>query len=468
MGKKRLPKIENVEIVDISAKGKAVGKVNEKVIFIPFAVPGDIVDVQVTKKRSSYFEGNIIAYKKKSDLRIQPRCKHFGVCGGCKWQNLSYNDQLRFKQKQVISNLQKISGKEIPESMPIMGSENQFFYRNKLEFSFSNKKWLTDYNKEITFEERNMNGLGFHMPGMFDRILDIDECFLQPEPSNAIRLFIRDFALNNGLGFYDPRNHEGLLRNLIIRNSSREEWMMILVAGEDDKENIERILTKTVQEFPQLISVYYTINQKVNDTIYDLDLHLFHGQEFISETMEELTFQISPKSFFQTNTLQSLELYKVVRDFAGLTGKEIVYDLYTGTGTIANFIARDAKKVVGIDAVADAIIDAIKNAGINGIDNTGFYAGDILKLLNSDFIKKNGNPDVIISDPPRAGMHPKVIQQINRVRPLRIVYVSCNAATQARDISMLDDVYKVLAVQPVDMFPHTHHVENVLLMERIN
>jgi 23S rRNA (uracil1939-C5)-methyltransferase len=460
-----LPELKDLKIIDAGSDGRAVGKYEDRVVFVPFVVPGDVIDVQVTKKKKSLMEARLIKITEFSDRRTEPECKHFGVCGGCKWQNMKYEEQLFFKQKQVEESLKRIGKIDLPEISPIKGSEQVFFYRNKLEYTFSNKKWLTDFSKDIDFAERNMNGLGFHKPGMWDRILDIEKCYLQEEPSNAIRLAVRKYALENELKFYDVKQRIGLLRNLIIRNTSTGEIMVILVVNYFDQTQVNGLLNFVSEQFPQITSLMYIVNPKQNDTIYDLDVKLFKGEAFITEEMEDLQFKIGPKSFYQTNSHQAYELYKVAREFADLKGEEIVYDLYTGTGTIALFVAAKAAKVVGIESVPEAIEDAKENAALNKIENTSFFAGDMLKVLNDEFVASNGTPDVIITDPPRAGMHEKVVKQILSILPKRIVYVSCNPASQARDVALLDDAYEVKKVQPVDMFPHTHHVENVMLLE---
>jgi len=464
--KKELPVFEKMEIIDAGSEGKAVGKVDERVVFVPYVIPGDIVDVKTYKKRKSYFEGEAIHFHKYSEKRVEPKCEHFGVCGGCKWQNMNYGDQLFYKQKQVEDNLKRIGKFEMPEIQPIIPSKNIFFYRNKLEFTFSNKRWLTDFSRDVNFEDENMNGLGFHIPGIFDRILDLDNCYLQDEPSNSIRLAVKKYADENKLDYYDVRKWSGFLRNLLIRNTSIGELMVILVVNYDDPEKIFGLLDYIYEKFPEITSLNYVVNQKKNDTISDLEIKLYKGQTHITERMEGLKFKIGPVSFYQTNSLQAYELYKVARKFAGFMGDELVYDLYTGTGTIANFIAAKVSKVVGIESVPASIENAIENSEINNITNTSFFAGDIAKVLDENFVQENGMPDVIITDPPRAGMHEKVIKQILKIAPEKIVYVSCNPATQARDITLLSEKYEVKKIQPVDMFPQTHHVENVMLLER--
>ena len=459
-----MPLVKEMEFIDAAAEGKSVGKYNEKVVFVPYVVPGDVADVQLVRKKKSFLEGKATQILKYSERRTEPKCGHFGVCGGCKWQNMKYDEQLYFKEKQVVEGLKRIGKIEPREKRPILGSSEVYFYRNKLEYTFSNMRWLTEFSKDIDFTDRNMNGLGFHIPKMWDRILNIDNCYLQASPSNDIRLAVKKYADDNNLGFYDVKKWTGFLRNLIIRNTSTGEWMVILVVREDDKEKINGLLSHLAEKFPEITSLMYVVNPKTNDTIYDLEVMLFKGQAFITEKMEGLEFKIGPKSFYQTNSKQAYELYKVAREFANLQGDEIVYDLYTGTGTIANFVASKAKKVVGIESVGMAIEDAKENSKINHIGNTDFFVGDMLKVLDDDFISKHGKPDVIITDPPRAGMHEKVVRQIMKAAPKTIVYVSCNPATQARDAAILSESYEVLKIQPVDMFPHTQHVENVMLL----
>lgn len=470
--KKILPILENVTVLDASSDGQSVAKTDEYVIFIKGAVPGDVVDVQVTRKKSKYREAKTIAIKKASEKRVEPVCQHFGVCGGCKWQNMSYEWQLFYKQKQVTDALTRLAKIELPEIQKIIPSKKVYHYRNKLEFTFSNKKWLTEEqikDKDRTFEEglgeNARNALGFHIPGLFDKVLDIETCYLQEDPSNAIRNEIKKYAFENKLPFFDLREKTGLLRNIIIRSTSTGEWMLIVSFYYDDKKVIASLLDHIAEAFPQITSLQYVINPKQNDTIGDLEITVYKGNDSIYENMEGLKFKISPKSFYQTNSDQAYELYKVTRDFAGITDSDTVYDLYTGTGTIANFVAHQAKKVVGIEYVPAAIEDAKVNSKINRINNTSFYAGDMKDVLNDAFIRENGRPDVIITDPPRAGMHDDVTKKILEISPKRVVYVSCNPATQARDLQLLDEKYKVTRVQPVDMFPQTHHVENVVLLE---
>ena len=446
-----------------------MAKVNELVIFVPYVVPGDVVDLQVKRKKNHYAEAVAVKFHEKSPLRTEPFCSHFGVCGGCKWQCLSYEEQLKYKQKQVFDNLTRIGKVELPEFRPILGSEKTRFYRNKLEFTFSNKRWLTEEEVKQDVKYDQMNAVGFHIPGAFDKVLAIDKCWLQDDISNQIRNAVRDYAYAHDFPFFDLRTQEGLLRNIMIRTSSTGELMVVLqckVTDDEGRRKMEEILQFMADSFPQITSLMYVINNKCNDAIGDLDVEVFKGNDHIFEEMEGLRFKVGPKSFYQTNSEQAYNLYKVAREFAGLTGNELVYDLYTGTGTIANFVARQARKVVGIEYVPEAIEDAKVNSALNGIDNTLFYAGDMKDILTNDFIAEHGRPDVIITDPPRAGMHNDVIDVILAAEPKRIVYVSCNPATQARDLQLLDSKYKVTAVQPVDMFPHTHHVENVVQLER--
>lgn len=446
-----------------------MAKVNELVIFVPYVVPGDVVDLQVKRKKNHYAEAVAVKFHEKSPLRTEPFCSHFGVCGGCKWQCLSYEEQLKYKQKQVFDNLTRIGKVELPEFRPILGSEKTRFYRNKLEFTFSNKRWLTEEEVKQDVKYDQMNAVGFHIPGAFDKVLAIDKCWLQDDISNQIRNAVRDYAYAHNFPFFDLRTQEGLLRNIMIRTSSTGELMVVLqckVTDDEGRRKMEEILQFMADSFPQITSLMYVINNKCNDTIGDLDVEVFKGNDHIFEEMEGLRFKVGPKSFYQTNSEQAYNLYKVAREFAELTGNELVYDLYTGTGTIANFVARQARKVVGIEYVPEAIEDAKVNSDLNAIDNTLFYAGDMKDILTNDFIAEHGRPDVIITDPPRAGMHNDVIDVILAAEPKRIVYVSCNPATQARDLQLLDGKYKVTAVQPVDMFPHTHHVENVVQLER--
>ncbi|WP_289054924.1 23S rRNA (uracil(1939)-C(5))-methyltransferase RlmD [Carboxylicivirga marina] len=468
MGRSRRnkPLLKKVTITDVAAEGKAMCRVEDRVVFVQKAVPGDVVDVQVTKKRRNYYEGFPVYFHEYSKIRQEPLCEHFGVCGGCKWQALPYEHQLKYKEREVLNNLSRIGKVELPESMPILGSEQTEFYRNKLEFTFSNNRWLSEAELQSDETIEHRNGVGFHIPGMFDKVEDVKKCHLQKDPSNAIRLAIKEYALEHGLTFFDLKKQEGFLRTLIIRTSTTHELMVILTLFHEDKENREALLNYLKEQFPEITALMYVINEKKNDTITDQDIILFNGRDHIFEEMEGLKFKIGPKSFYQTNSEQAYELYKVTRDFANIKSHEVVYDLYTGTGTIANFVAKQAKKVVGVEYVPEAIEDAKVNSSINNIDNTVFFAGDMKDVLNFDFIEKQGHPDVMIVDPPRAGMHADVVQTILTTAPDRIVYVSCNSATQARDLNLLDVRYRVTKVQPVDMFPHTHHVENVVLLER--
>ena len=467
--RKPLPILTDILITDVAAEGKAIAKVDNLVIFVPYVVPGDVVDLQIKRKKHSYAEAEAIAIKKPSELRAKPFCKHFGVCGGCKWQCLPYEEQLRFKQKQVADNLTRIGKIELPEMMPILGSKHVARYRNKLEFGFSNKKWLTSEQVASGVQFDCMDAVGFHIPGAFDKILDIEECHLMDDINNRLRNGIRAYALAHGLTFFDLRQQTGLLRNMMLRTSATGEIMLLMqfcMRGADDEAQAKALLEHLHATFPEVTSLLYVNNTKCNDTIGDLDVQTFAGTPFIYETMEGLRFKVGPKSFYQTNTEQAYELYKVARDFAALTGDELVYDLYTGTGTIANFVARQARQVVGIEYVPEAIEDAKVNAELNGLDNTLFYAGDMKDILTTGFIERHGKPDVIITDPPRAGMHADVVNAILFAAPRRIVYVSCNPATQARDLALFDTDYRVTKVQPVDMFPQTHHVENVVCLER--
>lgn len=468
--KKPLPLLENITITDVAAEGKAIAKVDNLVIFVPYAVPGDVVDLQIKRKKHSYAEAEVVKVHQYSDKRVKPFCKHFGICGGCKWQCLSYEDQLFYKQKQVVDNLTRIGKVEIPEVSPILGSKHIKEYRNKLEFGFSNKKWLTQ--EEISSGQKfdNMDAVGFHIPGAFDKILDIDQCLLMSDINNRLRNSIREYAISHQLSFYDLRAQTGLLRNMMLRTSATGEIMLLMqfcIRTDEEQSQANQVLAHVHTNFPEVTSLLWVNNLKCNDTIGDLDIQTYAGTDYIYETMENLRFKVGPKSFYQTNTEQAYELYKVARNFAGLTGNELVYDLYTGTGTIANFVAKQARQVIGIEYVPEAIEDAKVNAQLNNLDNTLFYAGDMKDILNREFIEKHGTPDVIITDPPRAGMHTDVIDTILFASSQRIVYVSCNPATQARDLQLLSVAYQVKAVQPVDMFPQTHHVENVVLLEKI-
>lgn len=467
--KKPLPLLENVTIAACAAEGKALARVDDKVVFVPFVVPGDVVDLQVKKKKKSYMEAVAVKLHAASPLRTQPMCSHYGVCGGCKWQCLRYEEQLKAKQQQVYDCLHRIGKVELPDFEPILGSAKIYGYRNKLEFGFSNKRWLTEEEVRQDVKYEVMDAVGFHITGAFDKILDIEECMLMDPINNLIRNDIRQYALSHGLEFYDLRQNSGLLRSLMIRTSNTGELMFLVqfrIDTPEQQKQADDLMVHLSESFPQITSLLYVDNHKANDTFGDQEIHVVKGKDYIYEQMGDLRFKVGPKSFYQTNTEQAYELYKVVRTFAGLTGSELVYDLYTGTGTIANFVARQAQKVIGIEYVPEAIEDAKVNSEINKIDNTLFYAGDMKDLLNREFIEAHGRPDVIITDPPRAGMHQDVIDAILFAAPQKIVYVSCNPATQARDLQLLDAAYKVEKVQPVDMFPHTQHVENVVLLVR--
>lgn len=467
--KKPLPILEGVTITDVAAEGKSLARVNDMVVFVPFAVPGDVVDLQVRKKKHHYCEAEVVQFIKYSERRAEPVCQHFGICGGCKWQNLPYEDQLKAKQKQVHDQLTRIGKVELPDFRPILGSEKICEYRNKLEFSCSNKRWLTKEEVNSGVQLDHKNAIGFHITGAFDKIYPIEKCWLMDDLCNQIRNEIRDYALNNGISFFDVREQTGLLRDIMIRNSSTGEWMVLVqfkFQEQGDEQRAHDLLQHIGDRFPQITSLLYVNNQKCNDTFSDQTVEVFKGKDHITEMMDKLQFKVAAKSFYQTNTQQAFHLYEVARQLAQLTGKELVYDLYTGTGTIANFVARHAQQVIGIEYVEDAIADAKANSKCNGIENTLFYAGDMKDILTDEFVKQHGKPDVIITDPPRAGMHPDVIQTILRAAPKRIVYVSCNPATQARDLEVLNEQYRVEAVQPVDMFPHTPHVENVVLLEQ--
>ncbi|MDY4564915.1 MAG: 23S rRNA (uracil(1939)-C(5))-methyltransferase RlmD [Alloprevotella sp.] len=469
--RKPLPILENIEITGIAAEGKALARVNDLVVFVPYAVPGDVVDLQVRRKKHSYAEAEIIRFHRRSPERVQPFCPHFGVCGGCKWQCLPYEKQLHYKQQQVTDHLQRIAKVELPEISPILGSVRQTHYRNKLEFGFSDKRWLTEEEVRSGVEFDNMNALGFHIPGAFDKILDIQTCSLMDSLNDRIRNGIRDYALSHGLSFFNLRSATGLLRNLMLRTSSTGEVMLLIqfsIRNAEEETQARELLDHVHSSFPEITSLLWVNNLKCNDTIGDLPVHTHHGTPFIIEEMEGLRFKVGPKSFYQTNTEQAYELYKVARNFAELKPTDLVYDLYTGTGTIASFVARSAKQVIGIEYVPEAIEDAKENARFNGLDNTLFFAGDMKDILTAEFVGKYGRPDVIITDPPRAGMHTDVIKTILLAAPRRIVYVSCNSATQARDLALLDADYRVTAVQPVDMSPQTHHVENVVRLDRRN
>lgn len=454
--------LENVEIADVAAEGKALARIDDMVVFTQYAVPGDVVDIVVTKKKHSYMEGRVSQFRKFSNVRCEAKCEHYGICGGCKWQILPYEEQIRHKQKQVVDALTRIGHLELPEVSPILGSKKIYEYRNKLEYTFSNRRWVPFGESREELSGQELYGVGFHIPGMFDKVLDIRKCHLQVDISNQVRNEIRQYALEHNLEFFDLRNQGGFLRTLMVRTTSTGELMIVVVFYNDMKNEREALLEHIAQKFPEITSLLYVINQKCNDTITDQEIKVFKGTEAIYEEMEGLRFKIGPKSFYQTNSEQAYELYKVARNFAELEGNELVYDLYTGTGTIANFVSRKCRQVIGIEYVPEAIEDAKVNSKINNIDNTLFYAGDMKDMLTDGFIREHGRPDVIITDPPRAGMHEDVVNVILNAEPRRIVYVSCNPATQARDLAMLCQKYTITAVQPVDMFPHTHHVENVV------
>ena len=470
--KKELPEFEKVKITDAGSEGKAVGRVGDMVVFVPFVVPGDIVDIKATKKRRSYYEGRAVRFHHLSEKRAEPACRHFGVCGGCRWQNMSYLNQLQYKQKQVSDNFQRIGKLEYKEIQPIIPSANEYFYRNKLEYTFSNRRWLID-KEELANGSVDLNGLGFHLPGMFDRVLDIEHCHLQEENSNTIRLKIRQFALDHDFSFYDRRRNTGFLRNLVIRNTTTGQWMVVVVFGEENEKSMGKMMEFVRDELPFVSSLHYIINQKVNDDTSDLEVVHFAGDPYIVEELapwreggSRLKFKISPASFFQTNTIQAERLYRVAADLAGFRGNELVYDLYTGAGTIANYIAGHVKEVIGIEYVEAAVNDAVKNSALNHVNNARFYHGDIAGILDPAFMKENGMPDLIITDPPRAGMHEKVIERIIQAGAEKVVYISCNPATQARDIALMHEHYSIGHVQPVDMFPQTQHVENVVLLRK--
>lgn len=462
--KNRFPLLRDVKIENFAAEGKALARVNNMVVFVPGLVPGDVADIQVTRKRKNFMEGVVTDLKQESAIRITPVCSHFGICGGCKWQQLPYEQQLKYKQQQVLDNLQRIGKVELPDIKPIIASDDQLYYRNKLEYTFSQTRWLSSDEVVSGDEIIDRRALGFHIPGKFDRILDIDTCYLQDDFSNTIRNAIREFTLQNEYSYYHQRNKVGLLRNLIIRNSNLGEWMLILVFGSNDRAKIMELMEFVKESFPAITSLMYIVNTKLNDTHHDQDVHLYSGRDHIFEELNGLKFKIGPKSFFQTNTKQAEKLYQVVSEMAALKGDEVVYDLYTGAGTIACEVARNCRKVVGIEYVEDAIRDAHINSEINGIKNSYFIAGDMQEVLTNDFINEYTPPDVIITDPPRAGMHVDVVTKLLEIGANRIVYVSCNPATQARDIQLLDQKYTVESIQAVDMFPHTHHVENVLCL----
>lgn len=466
--RKELPLLEDIEITDVAAEGNAMTRVDDFVVFVPFGAPGDIADIKIDKKKKSYAQGHITTLKRPSPIRVEPRCEHFTICGGCRWQHLPYELQLKCKHKNVEDALMRIAKIRIPEISPILGSESIWEYRNKMEYTFSNKKWLTfeELNSGKEFTDRD--AAGFHISGAFDKVLDINKCHLQDDFGNRLRLYVKEYGKEHNLSFYDLRAQSGFLRTLMIRIASSGEIMAVMVLGENNKEEIDALMESIADKFPEITSLMYVVNTKVNDTISDQKIHLFKGRDWIEEIMGDLKFKVGPKSFYQTNSRQAFQLYKVAKEFAELKGDELVYDLYTGTGTIACFVARDCKKVIGIEYVADAIEDAKVNAAVNNLSNTEFFAGDMKDVLTSEFIHMHGRPDVMIIDPPRAGMHDDVIKVILEAAPERIVYVSCNPSTQARDLALLDGMYEVMAVQPVDMFPHTQHVENVVKLRRRN
>ncbi len=468
MGKRRkdYPLIEGLHITTLAAEGKAMGKVDNQVIFVPMTVPGDVVDVQVRKHHRRYMEATVVRFVEKSPLRTEPFCEHFGVCGGCKWQSLPYEEQLKQKRQQVEDQLVRIGHLDIPEVRPCLGSERTREYRNKLEFTFADKRWLTYEEIASAGDIASTPAVGFHIPGCFDKVLDINKCHLQVDISNRIRLAIKQFCIDNGYSFHNAKAHEGLMRTMVVRTASTGEIMVIVVFNENDKERIDALMSYIKSEFTEITSLIYMINEKWNDSLGDREPICYAGKDHIIEEMEGLKFKVGPKSFYQTNSEQAYELYKVTRDFAELKDSDVLYDLYTGTGTIANFCARRAKRVVGVEYVPEAIEDAVINSEINGIDNTVFYAGDMKDVLSDEFVERNGRPDVIILDPPRAGVDERVLEVIKRAAPERMVYVSCNPSTQARDLAILNDMYEILAVQPVDMFPHTHHVENVVKLRK--
>lgn len=464
--RKNKPLLTELEVVDAGAEGKAVAKKDDIVVFVPYAMPGDIVDVQVNKKRRKYMEGYIVKYHKKSEKHQEPFCAHFGTCGGCKWQHMAYPDQLFYKEKQVKDNLERIGGISVDTLRPIIPSEKSIYYRNKLEFTFSDRRWIHEGEPKLEDGDPDMLGLGFHVPRFFDKIEDVKHCFLMEEPSNEIRLETRKYAVEHKIPFYNYRIREGYLRNLVIRKSTTNDWMVNLVIGDEDATQAKQLLDHLQEKFPQINSMFYTINLKVNDSLADLEATYYQGKAFMVEAMEDFTFRVGPMSFYQTNPEQAYKLYCQARAMADLQGDELVYDLYTGTGTIALFMAPKAKKVIGVEYVEEAVAAAKENAERNNIDNVEFLAGDMSKVFNHDFVNRYGAPDVVVTDPPRAGMHPDVVKQLLGLKPEKIVYVSCNPATQARDVSLMKDFYDVKAIQPVDMFPQTHHVENIMLLHR--
>ena len=470
MGRRSKQKqFSEIEVIDAGAKGKSIAKAPDgRVIFLTSAVPGDIVDVQTYKQRKGYYEAKVTHYHQLSPKRTAPKCEYFGTCGGCKWQHMDYQHQLAFKEKEVLNNLVRIGHLDVPKAIPILGSEEQYFYRNKMEFSFSDNRWLTQEEIASDKDLGDRNALGFHIPGMWDKILDIDKCWLQADPSNAIRNSIKAFAIKHRMSFFNTRKQSGTLRTLMLRNSSLGELMVVIQFYNDQPKQRTALLDHIISEFPEITSLQYVINTKGNDTIYDQEVVCYHGRDHIFEEMEGLQFKINAKSFYQTNSKQAYELYKITRNFAGLTGKEIVYDLYTGTGTIAQFVAKTAQKVIGVEAVPEAIEAAKANASINNVNNTHFFVGDMKTVFNTSFIESHGKPEVVITDPPRDGMHKDVVNQLLVVAPKKIVYVSCNSATQARDLALLSSQYKITKTQAVDMFPQTHHVENVVLLEKLD
>lgn len=469
MKKKKNLILENIKLNSAGAKGVAVGKSDDgKTILVSGAVPGDLVNVRVKKAKSRYYEAETLEILEKSPFRTNPKCKHFGVCGGCKWQNLSYDKQLEFKNDEVYNNIKRIGGIENFQSLPILGSEQQYFYRNKMEFSFSNARWLTMDEVNSGDDINDRNALGFHIPGMWSKILDLEECFLQEEPSNKIRLAVKHFSEKQGLHFFDVKNQDGFLRTLMLRQNSEGEWMVLFQFFREEKENREQLFDYLLQQFPQIKTLVFAINPKPNDSIYDLDIQIYFGDGYLMEQMDGLKFKIGPKSFFQTNYKQALELYRKTLEFADLKGDEVVYDLYTGTGTIAQYVARKAQKVIGIESVQEAINAATEHAKLNGLENCEFYCGDMKDIFTEDFLAKHPKADVLITDPPRDGMHYKVVEQILKLSPRKIVYVSCNSATQARDLALMKEHYKLVKIMPVDMFPQTHHVENIAMLERID
>ena len=457
--------INNIEIIDTANKGRSVAKHDGRAIFVDKGVPGDICDIKVFKRRKKFWEASIEKFHAYSNKRTQPKCSHFGACGGCKWQNMEYPSQLEFKENEVLNNLKRIGGLTLPKHQKIIASKEKYLYRNKMEFTFSNKRWLSAVEIESENEIKDRSALGLHASGMFDKVINLENCYLQKEPSNSIRLSVKKFADKNKLSYFDIRNQNGLLRNLIIRTSSTNDLMVLVQFFEDDKKNITLLMEHINNSFPEITALLYVINTKANNTIYDQEIICFKGNDYITEEIDDLKFRIGPKSFFQTNSEQAKILYRKTKDLAKIKDTDIIYDLYTGTGTIAQYISRHAKKVVGIESVEEAIESAKKNAEINNIKNCQFYTGDMKKIFTEEFITKNGKPDIIITDPPRDGMHKDVVKQILKIKPKRIVYVSCNSATQARDLAIMDDQYQVTTIQPIDMFPQTHHVENIVVLE---